>query len=216
MVKITLSKKIKRKLHREIALAQDFLVEEIYHFFPEAVIHGGTAIWRCYKGNRFSEDVDVYLQSFDKGKIDGFTEKLKERGFSITKFKTTKNAIFSNISYRGTVIRFEAVRKDFKNYSARKFEMIDGSSIIVNTLSPDGLIKEKIDAYLNRKKIRDLYDIFFLLDHVEEKKEVENDLANFLNNFSDPVDEPNLQSIIITGAVPKTKDMINEIKRWAR
>ncbi len=216
MVKIPLSKRIRRKLHREIALAQDFLVEEIYHSFPEAVIHGGTAIWRCYRGNRFSEDVDVYLRSFDKESMDGFIERLKERGFSIAKFKATKNAIFSNISYRGTVIRFEAVRKNFKNYSARKFEMIDGSFIIVNTLSPDWLIKEKIEAYLNRGKIRDLYDIFFLLDYVEEKKVIENDLANFLNNFSIPVDEPDLQAIIITGAVPKTKDMINEIKRWAR
>ncbi|MEM1546291.1 MAG: nucleotidyl transferase AbiEii/AbiGii toxin family protein [Candidatus Methanomethylicia archaeon] len=34
---------------------------EIYNSFPEAVIHGGTAIWRCYGSNRFSEDVDVYL-----------------------------------------------------------------------------------------------------------------------------------------------------------
>jgi len=39
----------------------------------------------------------------------------------------------------------------------------------VKTLSPEDLIKEKIKAYVNRRKVRDLYDIYYLLDFCETK-----------------------------------------------
>jgi len=54
MVSIPLILKLKKKSEKEIAYAQDIVVGELYKFFPDAVIHGGTAIWRCYQGNRFS------------------------------------------------------------------------------------------------------------------------------------------------------------------
>jgi len=51
---IPLNLKLNKRSEREIAYAQDVIVAELYKFFPEAIIHGGTAIWRCYQGNRFS------------------------------------------------------------------------------------------------------------------------------------------------------------------
>ena len=30
---------------------------------PDATLYGGTAIWRCYGGNRFSEDIHIYLSN---------------------------------------------------------------------------------------------------------------------------------------------------------
>ena len=77
---IPINLKLKRKMHKDIAYAQDLIVEEIYNFFPKAVIHGGTAIWRCYNGNRFSEDIDVYIKK-DREKIEEFFKTLeKEMG----------------------------------------------------------------------------------------------------------------------------------------
>jgi len=38
--------------------------------------------------------------------------------------------------------------------------MTDGISILVNTLTLEEVIIEKVSAYLKRRKIRDLYDIF--------------------------------------------------------
>ena len=58
---IVLFNRLKKKLHREIALLQDELIDIIYSIEPNAVLHGGTAIWRCFQGNRFSEDLDFYL-----------------------------------------------------------------------------------------------------------------------------------------------------------
>jgi hypothetical protein len=55
LVILPLVKKLKKKIHRAIALAQDIIVLEIYEKSPSAVIHGGTAIWRCYGSNRFQK-----------------------------------------------------------------------------------------------------------------------------------------------------------------
>ena len=54
--------KLRKRAQKDVAGAQDKIVEEIFKVFGKtAVLHGGTALWRCYKGNRFSEDVDVYI-----------------------------------------------------------------------------------------------------------------------------------------------------------
>jgi len=75
---------------------------------------------------------------------------------------------------------------------------------------------EKIETYLNRKKIRDLYDIYFLLNYVENRGAVEKELRNFVNRYSPPVDEANLVNIVIVGAVPTADELLGEIKKWAK
>ena len=69
MPNIPLNLRLKKKTEKEIAYAQDVILGEIYKFFPNAVLHGGTAIWRCYNGRRFSEDLDFYLPK-QKEKIE--------------------------------------------------------------------------------------------------------------------------------------------------
>ncbi|TRZ83498.1 hypothetical protein D4R86_00695 [bacterium] len=216
MVIIPLEKKLKKKLHRQIALAQDILIDQVYRFFPKAILHGGTAIWRCFGSNRFSEDLDFYLSSFSKSKIDQFIKSLESLGFSKLKFKRTKNAIFSKFEYGEVIIRFEALIKEIKDYTTMSFEMIDGNFIIVNTLSTKTLLEEKINSYLSRKKIRDLYDIFFLLEFIEKNSQTRNTLNDFLKKYSLPKDEKDIKTLIISGAIPKTEDMLQRIKKWAR
>ncbi len=43
-----------------VAALQDSVVESIFEMDENIVMQGGTAIWRCYNGNRFSEDIDIY------------------------------------------------------------------------------------------------------------------------------------------------------------
>jgi predicted nucleotidyltransferase component of viral defense system len=216
MVIIPLERKLKKKVHLQVALAQDILVNEIYRFFPRAILHGGTAIWRCFGSNRFSEDLDFYLSSFSKEKLSQFLKNLENLGFSKLKFRQTKNAIFSQFEYTQAIVRFEAIAKKIKEYQTVSFEMIDGNSIIVNTLYPKDLIKEKISAYLKRQKIRDLYDIFFLIKFVKRDSQNKSIINNFLKKYSLPKDEANLKTLIISGAVPKVENMIEELKKWAR
>jgi predicted nucleotidyltransferase component of viral defense system len=217
MVVLPLHHKLKKKIHRTIALAQDILIMKMYEKFPNAVIHGGTAIWRCYGSNRFSEDVDVYLQPRDKNKkiLEDFFDNLKALGFLMRKFKLTNNTLFSKLSYENVEIRFEAAFKDIKCI-VKPFELTDGTFMNVLTLSAEDLILEKILAYRKRKKVRDVYDINFLLKFVNNREKIEKKLKEFLKTFEKPVDEKELSALIISGVAPSTKTILEEITSWVR
>lgn len=214
MAKIPLILRMKRKKHREICLLQDTLIEKLYETIPKAVLHGGTAIWRCYSGNRFSEDIDVYLEK-DRKKIEKFFDKLKKSGFKIIKKRLKENSLFSVLKFNDTEIRFEGVFKKVKGI-IKEYETCEEFLINVYTLLPEDLIKEKVDSYLGRQKIRDLYDIFFLLRYVKETEKIKPKLKKWLQNFKEPVDEKELKTLIIFGITPTKKDILEYIKRWIK
>ncbi len=211
---IPLNLKLKKKTQKQIAYAQDILVEELYNFFPKAIIHGGTAIWRCYNGNRFSEDVDVYIKK-DKKRINLFFKSLEKIGFKIIKKRIKNNSIYSNLIFNETMIRFEATFQ-IKKPIFKRYETSESFFINIYTLTPEDLIMEKVDTYLKRGKIRDLYDIFFLLSYTEQNKMIKSYLNKLIKNFIKPEDEENLQAIIILGAIPNSEELLNGIRRWAK
>src|SRR3989338_6396993 len=104
---IPLSLKMKREVHRKIALAQDIIVDDVYKTFERAVFHGGTAIWRCYQGKRFSEDLDFYLPK-DIEKINSLFTSLEKKGFTIIKKKIAENSVYSELEINRTNVRLEA------------------------------------------------------------------------------------------------------------
>jgi predicted nucleotidyltransferase component of viral defense system len=204
---------MRRERHKKIARAQDMVVEALYRVFPRGVLHGGTAIWRCYSGNRFSEDVDAYLEK-DIGKINRFFEELKKAGFEVTKKRITKNSIYSSLDFGGAEVRFEVLFKRAKGV-VREYETYEGILFNVFTLTPEEMISEKIDAYLKRRKIRDLYDVFFLLRYAKRGERLKQNLAKLLRGFKEPVDEGELKAILLFGAIPTARDMLEYLKRWA-
>jgi predicted nucleotidyltransferase component of viral defense system len=215
MVVLPLDKRLKKQLHRNIALAQDILIMEVYNGFPQAVVHGGTALWRCYGSNRFSEDIDLYLPiSARKESFRSLLDGLLGKGFIIEKFKKTEGSIFSKYSYLGVAVRLEAVFKKVKAPVLRKFEMTDGTFILVNTLKPEEMLEEKIRTYFERRKVRDLYDVFFLTRTVE-KQRVRGSVLKLVEKFTMPVDEKELKALIISGSIPKAEEMLESVRRWA-
>ena len=213
-MKIPLNLKLKKKSQKDIAYAQDILIEELYNFFPNAIIHGGTAIWRCYNGNRFSDDIDVYITK-DIREIKSFFDSLEKKGFRIIKKRIKENSLYSEIIISDTPIRFEATFQT-KKPSLKRYETSESFFINVLTLSIEELIIEKVNAYLKRRKIRDLYDIFFLLNNAKRERDVINYLNRLVKNFEGPIDEENLATIIISGAIPDSKQLLEAIKRWAK
>lgn len=208
---IPIALRLKKILHREIAKAQDIIVETLYEVFNDAVFHGGTCIWRCYKGNRFSEDVDFYI-SKDIKKIDMFYNSLKNKGFLIEKKKIGENSIYSSLKLNRTIVRFEALFKKIKG-SLKEYEKAEGNFINIYALTPEEIVKEKVEAYLKRFKIRDIYDIFSLLKYISNIADVKKELKKLLDNFKKPIDENELKVLIIDGLVPKTEDMLEYIRR---
>ena len=211
---IPIGLKLTKKADKEIALAQDIIVGELYKFFPNAIIHGGTAIWRCYNGNRFSEDVDVYIKR-EEGIIQEFFKSLENMGFKLIKKRLKENSLYSELEFNNTKVRFEATFQN-KEPFFKKYETSEGFFINVYTLTPENLIIEKIQTYLKRKKIRDLYDIYFLINYTEDKQIIKDQLRKLIENFEKPVDEENLAGIIIVGIVPRTEQLFHEIKRWVK
>lgn len=213
MTEIPLILRIKKESHKKIAKAQDLIVETLYEIFDNAVIHGGTAIWRCYKGNRFSEDVDVYIQK-NLEKINLLFIAFQKKGFVIEKKKITENSIYSNLRLNDTYVRFEALFKKISG-QLKEYETADGNFITIYTLTPEEFIEEKINTYLNRLKIRDLYDIFFLIRYVKKDQLIRDKIKKLINNFKKPIDENELKVLILEGLVPETEKMIEYIKTWS-
>lgn len=211
---IPLNLKLKKRKEKEIAFAQDVIIGELYKFFPDAIIHGGTAIWRCYNGNRFSDDVDAYIAK-DKGKIEEFFKALEGKGLIIKKKRIKENSVYSESMLGDTSVRFEATFQNKRPF-LRKYETSESLFINVYTLSPEDLVIEKVETYLKRTKIRDLYDIYFLLSYTENRKMIEPYIMKLIKNFKKPVDEENLANIIIIGAVPKADELLTGIKRWVK
>ena len=209
--KIPIVLRLKKESQKKIARAQDIIVEEMIKSFNKSVLHGGTAIWRCYDGNRFSEDVDVYIPK-SINEVNSFFYNLKKRGFTLEKKKIGKNSLYSSLRFENIIVRFEALFKLVQG-ELKEYETAEGNMIILRTLLPGELIKEKINAYLKRFRIRDLYDIYFLLRYIEDKKIINNELRKFVKGFKNPIDKEDLQILIISGLVPNVNEMLRYINR---
>jgi len=210
MIKIPLQTKLKREIHRKIAYAQDLIVNEVYLVFNKAVLHGGTAIWRCYNGKRFSEDLDFYLPN-DKKKIEALFENLKKAGFNIKKRKISENSIYSELELNRLLVRLEATFQKISGIIC-DYEMSDGNIISIYSLTPESFLVEKSSAYLKRFKVRDLWDVFFLLKFVGDPEAIK-EIGNLIKNYKRPLDEEDLKVILLEGIVPSANEMIDYIKR---
>lgn len=210
--RIPLSQRVKRRRHIEIARLQDLVVESLYRVFPNSVLHGGTAIWRCYSGSRFSEDVDVYLER-NVERIEELFDEFKAAGFTVAKKRVKENSLYSTLIFSDIEIRFEAIFKKIKGV-IKEYETYEGILINIYTLLPEDMIIEKVDAYLKRRKIRDMYDIFFLLRYVKDVQKIEPKLRELLVNFKEPADEKELKALILFGITPKKEELLEYIERW--
>ncbi len=212
MNKIPLQVKLKRETHRRIASAQDLIVREVYAVFERAVLHGGTAIWRCYSGKRFSEDLDFYLPK-DTEKIEEVFRRLQNIGFRLLKKKIGENSIYSELELERTAVRFEATFQKISGVLC-DYELSNGNFVAIYSLTKEQFLEEKVQTYLKRYKVRDLWDIFFLLQGVENPRAILG-LQQLITHYKKPVDEPDLKVILLEGIVPTAEEMRGYIiRKW--
>lgn len=209
-MKLPIIKKLRKRQHIQIAQLQDIVVEVIYKIVEHPVLHGGTAIWRCYAGNRFSEDLDFYFKPQKEFKTQ-LDDALSSYGLTVTKYKDTSNVVFCKIINNESEIRLESNALHSAESIIQDYEKIDGSPVTVLTLPVILLIKEKMAAYLDRRFIRDLYDIYHLSGMVVPS-EIRQEAEQFLNTMQPPADEQILKVLLISGAVPTSEGMIKTIR----
>lgn len=202
--------RLKKEMHRKVAAAQDAIIQELFVVFPSAVFHGGTAIWRCYQGQRFSEDIDVYLPK-DFSDLHRLFQRLEKKGFRVEKKKIGENSLYSTLILERTTVRLEAIFKKERSV-LRDYELVEGNFIPVNTLTAELFVEEKVNAYLHRRKIRDLYDIFFLLRSIQSPSALRPSLKRLLDNFQPPLDEDELKVLMLEGSTPPWQKMLEYIR----
>jgi len=137
---------------------------------------GGTAIRLIYKGNRFSEDLDFTVNLTESEFSNIFSEirfKLENNypiQFKEKKSRQGKNflltanpkilsySVFINLDFSFR----EKVREPKKSIIKTHFPVIFTDYIY--HLSKEEILAEKVRAIYSRKKGRDLYDLWFLLN----------------------------------------------------
>jgi len=79
---------------------QDILLHILYRKTPKMVFSGGTCLWKVFKGDRFSEDIDAYVFPMPKGIADYLKNELNLLGINcnVLKERQTANMLFLKLA----------------------------------------------------------------------------------------------------------------------
>ena len=152
---------------------QDLLLHLLYRRMPKLVFGGGTCIWKVLKGDRFSEDIDMYSSNIPDDLQDYLKKELGFLGVecNILKKKLTDNMLFLNLSLsfpshtREIAISVEIFCS--KNHVSEPKTLYppypDIPPIELFVISAEELLANKVSAIYGRNKPRDVHDLYFLL-----------------------------------------------------
>jgi len=211
------------------AKMEDLLMDLLYEEYGDLVFHGGTCIWRCYGGNRFSKDIDFYYKA---GKADysatyrSFIDFFQRKGLVIKVSKHNNKTNTMQFIVEGASKMKVDVNLDYRSGSPAEYTRTDGSKIVVSALLPGELLGEKMDAYddkmrnrsdLKQPEVQDLYDIYFLTTVV--KNDDPSVAARLLAladaiEASPPANIRSLESLILNGKAPTLEFMLLRIRAW--
>jgi len=132
------------------------------------VFAGGTMLRLCYDSDRYSTDLDFwFIHPVDyKLYFDGLKTKLSDK-YELTDAQLKFNTLLFEIrsSFYPKRLKIE-IRKQIKQCDYQKkiaFSKYTNAQVLLNALTLKEAMKAKVEAALNRKNIRDFYDIEFLL-----------------------------------------------------
>ena len=121
------------------------------------ILKGGTALYLCYNLDRFSEDID--LDGREKGLTAVVADFCESQGYSFRVAKETGTVERCMVNYgnEGKPLKIEASFRR-KVIAEDETQTING----IQVYKIEQLCIMKINAYTNRDKIRDLYDVTFI------------------------------------------------------
>ena len=196
----------------KLAELQDYVIDIIYdEFQPDALLYGGTAVWRCYNGMRFSEDIDIYM---DQPAFKAFASEIEKYDLRIT-WQDPELSSRIRIASNGAELLLEA-KPGYAENDIRAYYRTDGTIKTISVFSPVELMVRKIEAYQGRGFIRDIYDLFILTRWLDRSDYiVKNSLSKFLDEIHKPVDENILNSLIYAGRKDLNfSQMVKYIQGW--
>jgi len=132
------------------------------------VFGGGTMLRLCFGLNRFSVDLDFWLtKKLDKNKLFNKLKSCLSQDYaikdSVNKFYTLLFEIKSKNYPRSLKIEIRKESKKIKTETAIAYSQHSNSQVFLRVVSPKEMMAAKIDAFIERKEIRDAFDMEFLL-----------------------------------------------------
>jgi predicted nucleotidyltransferase component of viral defense system len=161
-------------------------------FLQNLVFCGGTMLRLCWELDRYSVDLDFWIiKNMDFGKFlnelkTELSEYYKVKD-SANKFQTIVFELKSPVYPRSLKVEIRKEQKKIKIENSIAFSTFSNTQVMVKAVSLEDMMNAKIQAFLSRKEIRDIYDIEFMFKRgiqVETGKENINLLLRGIEAFT--------------------------------
>ena len=166
----TTFRNVLREYYQNLFLSYFYQTKQSDLFF----FKGGTALRIVFKSPRFSEDLD-FTASGDFPTFEQILEEvliaIQQEGIEtkIIESKTTTNGFFAILEapiHGETIeVQLQASQREKKKISGEKAIIVTDiiPAYVLQTLEKQELFSEKIEALLSRQRIRDFFDLYFIL-----------------------------------------------------
>lgn len=158
-------------------------------FLDVLIFTGGSMLRLCHGLDRYSIDLDFWL--YKKIDVKNYFEKLKEYLSRYYGLKDAENKFYTMIfevkskEYpRGLKIEIRKKSGKFKTDLSIAYSRYSSIQVFVRTLSLNEVMRSKIEAFLQRKEIRDVFDIEFLLKKGVKIKASSEEIRSLLKAIS--------------------------------
>lgn len=137
-------------------------------FLRPLVFIGGTMLRLCYELNRYSTDLDFWFvrktspEAYFK-KLESYLEELYEVTDAQSKFNTLLFEIRSKNYPKRLKIEIRKELKACDTQDKIAFSKYSTSQVVLRVITLEEAMNNKVRAALDRKDIRDFFDIEFLL-----------------------------------------------------
>ncbi len=202
-------------------IAKDEIISKILfklQKFDNLILKGGTAINRVYiKNKRFSEDIDFDIISNEdlKHTLIKTKEIIKDlTDLEIGKPRIMKESIRYDLFFINPLNHKDRVMLEFKpiksatEYSKRiiNFGFVPHESALLNVYNIEELIKSKIECILTRFEGKDFFDLYYLLDSLNNSIKISKIKKEAILKRLDLDDEHlRLMANVINHYIPKNK-----------
>jgi len=160
-------------------------------FLNKLIFGGGTMLRLCYGLPRYSVDLDFWLYRVEN--IEVFFNELKNKlsnDYEITdsfnKFYILLFEIKDARFPRKLKIEIRKTSEKFNFQNTIAFSKYSNKQVLVRVLTLEQAMQNKIKSFLDRKEIRDLFDVEFLLKkgiNLNVSKEQLEKIKKLINSF---------------------------------
>jgi hypothetical protein len=132
------------------------------------VFGGGTMLRLCHELNRYSVDLDFwFVKKISQNDFFNRGQKILEKDYEMTDAQMRRDTILFELRSahypKRLKIEIRRQRKEYDYQQKIAFSRFSTIQVLLYALTLDQMMKNKIEAFLNRGEIRDCFDIEFML-----------------------------------------------------